>query len=165
VELSRYRYIRPAPIPWRVPVANGVPDVLAAARAQQRERVKLAGGGVISTSIPLMLRNIRPRVAGRCTSGDDWGTVAIHAYTPNAIRAAAGIKSEHGHLADEATVRLIAQRRAWLSTQPGDQATLKPAPGQEKRKPLIGAWERLLLGQTITPKSPEPTFVRPNGTY
>jgi len=40
---------------------------------------------------------------------------------------------EHGHLADEATVRLIAQG-AWLSTQPGSQATEKPAPGQEEKE-------------------------------
>jgi len=52
-------------------------------------------------------------------------------------------------MADEATVRLIAQRRvaeylAW------GQATLRNRRlVRKKRKPLIGAWERLLsLGQT-----------------
>jgi imidazolonepropionase-like amidohydrolase len=52
----------------------------------------------------------------------DWGTyVATHAYTPSAIQRsiAAGVKViEHGHLMDEATARLIAEKGIWLSTQP-----------------------------------------------
>ena len=51
-----------------------------------------------------------------------WGTyVATHAYTPNAIQRsiAAGVKViEHGHLMDEATARLMAEKGIWLSTQP-----------------------------------------------
>ena len=52
----------------------------------------------------------------------NWGTyVAVHAYTPAAIRRAiaAGVKViEHAHLIDEPTARLMAERGIWLSTQP-----------------------------------------------
>jgi imidazolonepropionase-like amidohydrolase len=73
----------------------------------------------------------------------------VHVYTPRAIRQAldAGAKSiEHGHLADEATIKLMAEKGAWLSTQPWEPSDFgKPAPGQEEKgKPLIGAWERIL---------------------
>lgn len=52
----------------------------------------------------------------------DYGTyVATHVYNVTGIRRAveAGVKSiEHGHLADEATIALLAEREVWLSTQP-----------------------------------------------
>jgi len=47
--------------------------------------------------------------------------VTVHAYTPEAIQRAidAGVKCiEHGHLMDDATARLMAERGIWLSTQP-----------------------------------------------
>ena len=51
----------------------------------------------------------------------DWGTyVAVHAYTPTAIRRSveAGVKSiEHAHLIDEDTMKLIADRGVFLSPQ------------------------------------------------
>ncbi len=52
----------------------------------------------------------------------DYGTyVATHVYTVTGIRRAveAGVKSiEHGHLADEPTIALLAEREVWLSMQP-----------------------------------------------
>lgn len=55
-------------------------------------------------------------------AAENWGTyVAVHAYTPRAIRTAiaAGVKCiEHGHLLDEATAKLMADRGIWLSLQP-----------------------------------------------
>src|SRR5262249_6518697 len=45
----------------------------------------------------------------------------VHAYTPVSIQRAiaAGVKCiEHGHLMDEATAKLMAQKHIWLSTQP-----------------------------------------------
>jgi len=59
-------------------------------------QIKLAGGGVISTSDPGCNTHYTPQVAGRCASGKRLGRVCRHpCYTPNAIRQAlaAGIKS------------------------------------------------------------------------
>jgi imidazolonepropionase-like amidohydrolase len=47
--------------------------------------------------------------------------VAVHAYTPPAIRQAvdAGVKCiEHGHLIDEPTAKLLADQGLWWSLQP-----------------------------------------------
>jgi len=47
--------------------------------------------------------------------------VTVYAYTPKAIQAAirAGVKCvEHGHLMDEATAKLMAEKGIWLSLQP-----------------------------------------------
>jgi imidazolonepropionase-like amidohydrolase len=75
-------------------------------------------------------------------AANDWGTyVAVHVYTVAGIRRAldAGVLSiEHGHLADEATVKLIAEKGAWLSMQPfepGDEP-LSPK-GVEKTKFMV----------------------------
>ena len=47
-------------------------------------------------------------------AAENWGTyVTVHAYTPRAIQQAihAGVKCiEHGHLADEATAKLMAEK-------------------------------------------------------
>ena len=47
--------------------------------------------------------------------------VTVHAYTPRAIRqaVAAGVKCiEHGHLIDEPTAKLLADKGIWWSLQP-----------------------------------------------
>jgi imidazolonepropionase-like amidohydrolase len=47
--------------------------------------------------------------------------VTVHAYTPRAIRqaVAAGVKCiEHGHLIDEPTAKLLAEKGIWWSLQP-----------------------------------------------
>jgi imidazolonepropionase-like amidohydrolase len=136
-------------------VADGVPEVLAAVRAQLKKgasQIKLAaGGGVISSFDPLDVTQYTPEeLRAAVQAASDWGTyVAVHVYTPRAIRRAldAGAKSiEHGHLADEPTIELIAARDAWLSTQPWEPDDFgKPVPSQlAKGAPLIGAWERVL---------------------
>jgi imidazolonepropionase-like amidohydrolase len=55
-------------------------------------------------------------------AAENWGTyVATHAYTPVSIQRsiAAGVKCiEHGHLMDEETAKLMAEKGIWLSTQP-----------------------------------------------
>jgi imidazolonepropionase-like amidohydrolase len=55
-------------------------------------------------------------------AADNWGTyVTVHAYTPRAIQqaVAAGVKCiEHGHLIDEPTARLLADKGIWWSLQP-----------------------------------------------
>lgn len=135
-------------------VADGVPEVLGAVREQLRKgasQIKLAvSGGVISDYDPIDTLQFTPEeLRAAVKAADDWGTyVAVHAYTSAAIRRAlnAGVKSiEHGHLADEATIKLIGEHGAWLSTQPfepGDEP-LSPA-NKAKTQNMIGAWKRIL---------------------
>ena len=87
-------------------------------------QIKLtAGGGVASPHSPLdvstfTLEELRAAVE----AAENWGTyVTVHAYLPLAIKRsiAAGVKCiEHGHLMDEATAQLMAEKGIWLSTQP-----------------------------------------------
>lgn len=108
-------------------VADGVPRVLAAVREQLRmgaTQIKLTlGGGAASMYDPLNTLQYTPdEIRAAVQAATDYGTyVATHVYTPAGITRAieAGVQSiEHGHLADEATVRLIGQKQIWLSMQP-----------------------------------------------
>jgi imidazolonepropionase-like amidohydrolase len=87
-------------------------------------QIKLtAGGGVASPHSPLDVTTfIEPELRAAVEAAGNWGTyVATHAYTPASIQRsiAAGVKViEHGHLMDEATARLMAEKGIWLSTQP-----------------------------------------------
>lgn len=87
-------------------------------------QVKLtAGGGVASPHSPLDVSTFtEPELRAAVEAAENWGTyVTVHAYTPTAIRRAidAGVKCiEHGHLMDEPTAKLIAEKGVWLSTQP-----------------------------------------------
>ncbi len=108
-------------------VADGETRVLAAVREQLRQgasQVKLmAGGGVASPYDPLYTMQFTPReLRAAVDAAHDYGTyVATHVYTVAGIHRAvdAGVKSiEHGHLADEPTIAMLAERDIWLSTQP-----------------------------------------------
>jgi imidazolonepropionase-like amidohydrolase len=87
-------------------------------------QIKLtAGGGVASPHSPLDVTTFtEPELRAAVEAAENWGTyVTVHAYTPASIQRAiaAGVKCiEHGHLMDEPTARLIAERDVWLSTQP-----------------------------------------------
>lgn len=87
-------------------------------------QIKLtAGGGVASPHSPLDASTFtEPELRAAVEAAENWGTyVTVHAYTPASIQRsiAAGVKCiEHGHLMDEATAKLIAERGIWLSTQP-----------------------------------------------
>ncbi|WP_248145887.1 metal-dependent hydrolase family protein [Microbacterium aoyamense] len=108
-------------------IADGVPRVLAAVREQLRmgaSQIKLTlGGGAASMYDPLnTLQYTSDEIKAAVQAATDYGTyVATHVYTPAGIARAidAGVKSiEHGHLADEATIHLIADNQIWLSMQP-----------------------------------------------
>ena len=122
-------------------VADGPDEVLAAVREQLRlgaTQIKLAAGGGISSefdpidSVQYDAAELRAAVEAAA----DWGTyVTVHAYTPIAIRRAieAGVRCiEHGHLIDEPTMKLLAERGVFLSPQAflfgGGYATLAPRP-------------------------------------
>ena len=86
-------------------------------------QIKLtAGGGVASPHSPLDVSTFtEAELRAAVEAADNWGTyVTVHAYTPTAIRRAiaAGVKCiEHGHLMDDQTAKLIAEKGIWLSTQ------------------------------------------------
>lgn len=107
-------------------IADGRDEVLAATRENLRfgaSQIKLmAGGGSSSDYDPIDVTQYLPEeLSAAVAAAEDWGTyVAVHAYTSRAVRRAldAGVKSiEHGQLLDEATIKLIADRGAWLSLQ------------------------------------------------
>ena len=77
----------------------------------------------------------------------NWGTyVTAHAYTPVSMQRAiaAGVKCiEHGHLMDESTAKLMAERDIWLSIQPFPDEVADTFPagseGREKALEVIAA--------------------------
>jgi imidazolonepropionase-like amidohydrolase len=108
-------------------IADGADRVLMRAREQLMlgaSQLKLAaGGGVTSSYDPIdVSQYTEAEFRAAVDAAENWGTyVAVHAYTPRAIRTAirAGVRCiEHGHLMDEATAQLIADNDIWLSTQP-----------------------------------------------
>src|SRR5262249_6150543 len=105
-------------------------------------QIKLTGGGgVASPHSPIDVTTFtEPEVRAAVEAAENWGTyVTVHAYTPASIKRAiaAGVKCiEHGHLMDEATAQLIAERGVWLSIQPlpDDLANAFPPGGQQRAK-------------------------------
>jgi imidazolonepropionase-like amidohydrolase len=107
-------------------------------------QIKLtAGGGVASPHSPLDASTFtEAELRAAVEAAENWGTyVTVHAYTPASIRRAidAGVKCiEHGHLMDEPTARLIAEKEIWLSTQafPDEMADAFPPGSTERAKAL-----------------------------
>src|SRR5262245_23473257 len=105
-------------------------------------QVKLtAGGGVASPHSPLDVSTFtEAELRAAVEAAENWGTyVTVHAYTPVSIRRAiaAGVKCiEHGHLMDEATAKLIAEKGIWLSTQafPEELGNAFPPGSSEREK-------------------------------
>lgn len=91
---------------------------------QGASQVKLtAGGGVASPRSPLDVSTFTPdELKAAVDAATNWGTyVAVHAYTPAAVRRSidAGVQViEHAHLIDDATAKYMADNGIWLSTQP-----------------------------------------------
>lgn len=108
-------------------IADGEAEVLRRTREQLMlgaSQIKLmAGGGVASVYDPLDSTQFTEReLRAAVEAAGDWGTyVMVHVYTPRGIQRAlrAGVKSiEHGQLADEESVRMMAGEGAWWSLQP-----------------------------------------------
>ncbi len=130
-------------------IADG-PD---AVRQRVREQLALgaaqiklmAGGGVSSMYDPIDVTQYSPeefKVA--VEAAENWGTyVTVHAYTPRAIRFAIenGVKCiEHGQLADEEVVKLMAAKGVWWSLQPFlDDEYANPKTGESRKKQLLVA--------------------------
>jgi imidazolonepropionase-like amidohydrolase len=116
---------------------------------QGASQIKLtAGGGVASPFSPLdVVTFTEEELRAAVEAAGNWGTyVTTHAYTPESIQrsVAAGVKCiEHGHLMDEETAKLMAEKGVWLSTQPfidegdeGGAAQLGPSE-QAKMKQVV----------------------------
>lgn len=107
-------------------------------------QIKLtAGGGVASPHSPLDASTFtEAELRAAVEAAENWGTyVTVHAYTSTSIQRAiaAGVKCiEHGHLMDESTARLIAEKGIWLSTQafPDELADAFPPGSSERAKAL-----------------------------
>ena len=140
---------------WYGVLADGVDEVLTAVRENLRlgaTQIKIFGGGGVSSIYdPLDVRQYSPEeMRAAVQAANDWGTyVAVHLYNVEGIRRAvdAGIKSiEHGHLIDEPTMKLLADRGVWLSTQPFTADSLPHFPDEErnlKAKTIIDGTDRL----------------------
>src|SRR5262249_44489475 len=108
-------------------IADGPDEVRKRVREQLllgASQIKLtAGGGVASPHSPLDVATFtEPELRAAVEAAENWGTyVTVHAYTPVSIQRsiAAGVKCiEHGHLMDESTAKLMADKGIWLSIQP-----------------------------------------------
>lgn len=129
-------------------VADGVEQVLIRTREQLRQgatQIKImAGGGVSSAYDPLdVAQYTEEEINAAVRAAAGWNTyVTVHAYTPIAIQNAirAGVKCiDHGHLADEATAKLMAEKGIWWSLQPFmDDEDAVPFPeGSDSRKKYL----------------------------
>src|SRR6202789_3414401 len=106
---------------------------------QGASQIKLVGGGGVSSPRTTldMLTFSEPELRAGVEAAADRNTyVAVHAYPPQAIQRAiaAGVQCiEHGHLMDEATAKMMADKDVWLSIQPfvGDDDTV-PLSGQSR---------------------------------
>ncbi|MGY6251642.1 amidohydrolase family protein [Bosea thiooxidans] len=108
-------------------IADGETEVIRRVREQLMlgaSQIKImAGGGVASSYDPIdTLQYSEAEMRAAVGAANDWGTyVCAHVYTSTGIRRAlaAGVRSiEHGQLADEDTVRMMADAGAWWSIQP-----------------------------------------------
>ncbi len=115
---------------------------------QGASQIKLtAGGGVASPFAPLDASTFtEPELRAAVEAAENWGTyVCTHAYMPVSIQRsiAAGVKCiEHGHLMDDASARLIAEKGIWLSMQPfvdaGAASAMGPAEQARLRQVITG---------------------------
>ncbi len=139
-------------------IADGADRVLMRAREQLMlgaSQLKLAaGGGVASNYDPIdVSQYTEAEFRAAVEAAENWGTyVAVHAYTPRAIRTAirAGVRCiEHGQLMDEPTARLIAENDVWLSTQAFlDNEFASPVSnpgGQEKMRQVFAGTDAAYL--------------------
>jgi imidazolonepropionase-like amidohydrolase len=121
--------------------AAAIADSPDAVRQRVREQLALgasqiklmAGGGVASSYDPLDVTQYSvAELRAAVEAAENWGTyVTVHAYTPRAVRQAieAGVKCiDHGHLLDEATAKLMADRGVWWSLQPFTDDRPSPFP-------------------------------------
>ena len=108
-------------------IADGVPEVLRRVREQLllgASQIKImTGGGVSSAYDPIHVNQFTAEeIRAAVNAASDWGTyVCSHVYTPDGIKRALqnGVRCiEHGQLADEDAVKMMADKDVWWSLQP-----------------------------------------------
>ena len=108
--------------------ADGVPEVLTAARMQMRKGahfVKMFTGGAVSgLRDPLDITEYSfDEIKAAADEAKRWNTyLSVHSYTDASVKLAleAGAMSiEHGNLLTDSTMKLLAEKGAFLSTQTG----------------------------------------------
>ena len=108
-------------------IADGPDEVLRRVREQLllgASQIKImTGGGVSSAYDPIDVNQFTAEeIRAAVDAASDWGTyVCTHVYTPEGIKRALqnGVKCiEHGQLADEDSVKMMADKDAWWSLQP-----------------------------------------------
>jgi imidazolonepropionase-like amidohydrolase len=124
-------------------IADGADEVLRASREQLMlgaSQIKLMAGGGVSSMYDFLdvTQFTEAELHAAVQAAENWGTyVMVHAYTPRAVQQAvdAGVKSiEHGHLVDEPTVELMADKGVWWCLQPFlDDEDAIPQPGAARR--------------------------------
>lgn len=134
-------------------IADGRDEVLTATRENLRfgaSQVKLmAGGGTSSEYDPIDVTQYTfDEMKAAVEAAEDWGTyVAVHAYNDRSVLRAieAGVRCiDHGQLVSESTLRLMAERGVWLSTQVlMDNTAAMPESRKLKRAPVLEGQKRL----------------------
>lgn len=133
-------------------LADGRDAVLRATREQLMQgasQIKLvAGGGIASVYDPIDVTEFLPEeLEAAVLAAADWGTyVSAHVYTPLGIQRClkAGVRSiEHGQLADEESVKMMADTGAVWSLQPfvKDLHANPDALPPERRQKWEAVWE------------------------
>lgn len=161
-------------------IADGEAEVLRRVREQLMlgaSQIKIMGGGGVASSYDPIdaLQYSEAEMKAAVSAAADWGTyVCIHAYTSAAIQRAlsSGVQSiEHGQLADEDTVKRIADMGAWWSIQPflaDEDANTYSAPQQRADQQRIaeGTARAVELGRKHKVKMALGTDIlfKPNGT-
>ena len=123
-------------------IADSADEVCLRVREQLLQgasQIKLVGGGGVAsprTTLDMFTYSEPEFRAGVEAAADRNSYVAVHAYPPAQIQRAiaAGVRCiEHGHLMDEATARLMAEKDIWLSTQPFvSEDDMPPMAGQSR---------------------------------
>ena len=136
-------------------IADGADQVLKRVREQLRlgaTQIKLAaGGGVSSTYDPLDVSQFtEAEMKAAVDAAENWGTyVTVHAYTPRAIQTAlrAGVRCiDHAQLIDDATAKMLADKKAWLSLQPfideGKSLYAEGSPNRIKQQAMMSGTDK-----------------------
>jgi imidazolonepropionase-like amidohydrolase len=128
-------------------IADGPQEVTVRVREQLMQgatQIKLtAGGGVSSPHSPIDVSTFtEAELRAAVEAAANWGTyVTVHAYTSAAVQRAiaAGVQCiEHGHLMDDATARMMAEKGVWLSMQPlPDELAEGFPPGSAQRAKAV----------------------------